>query len=251
MGGHAAGEVASQAVCSAMSEFLLSYRNEEDRFDQEDFSVALDHAYEALDENDTGDENKMGTTLVFARFHSDGCFVAHIGDSRVYHIRPSSKQVLYVSKDHSLVNDLVSLGELTPEQAKTSPQKNIITRALQPHQDYRAKADFKNLTDLKPGDYIYMCSDGMLENMDDKEIVNVLSLRESDTHKIELLREKTKDNRDNHSAHLIRIVSVDNPVRRRHYWWIAFIIAFLAILISFIVVHYVLHPRNPLFRVIN
>lgn len=243
MGGHAAGEVASKAVCAAMSEYLLSHRREEDRFEQVDFSAALKHAYDVLDENDTEDEKKMGTTLVLARFHSGGCFVAHIGDSRIYHIRPASKQILYVSKDHSLVNDLISLGELTPEQAKTSPQKNIITRALQPHQDYPAKADSENLTDLKPGDYIYMCSDGMLERMDDQELISILSLPESDIKKIDLLRDRTKDNRDNHSAHLIRInaiesVEPDDPVKAgsRSWRWLRIIaiMFFILLLCTFI-----------------
>lgn len=247
MGGHAAGEVASKAVCAAMSEYLLSHRREEDRFEQVDFFASLNNAYEALDENDTGDEKKMGTTMVFARFHSGGCFVAHIGDSRIYHIRPSSKQILYVSKDHSLVNDLIDLGELTPEQAKTSPQKNIITRALQPHQDYPAKADFENLTDLKPGDYIYMCSDGMLESMDNQELVSILSSPGSDSHKIDLLRERTKDNRDNHSAHLIRINSIESVelegsviVRNRIWRRLRIIALIILILLLFTFIGFVL-----------
>lgn len=210
MGGHAAGEVASLTVCKAMSEYVLSNQREDGLFEETDFSEALNHAYIALDEKDSGDEKKMGTTLVFVKFHEGGCFVAHIGDSRIYHIRPSSREILYVSRDHSLVNDLIELGELTIEEAKSSPQKNIITRALQPHQDKPAKADVKNLTDLKPGDYLYMCSDGMLEKMDDEAIVNILSLPKPDTEKIDILRGATKDNRDNHSAHLIRIISIES-----------------------------------------
>ena len=85
---------------------------------------------------------------------------------------------------------------------------------MQPHQDQFVRADCVNLTDLKEGDYIYMCSDGMLEQMEDREIVNILSLRKPDPEKIRILIGATKDNKDNHSAHLIRIRSVqdDNPV---------------------------------------
>jgi protein phosphatase len=207
MGGHAAGEVASQAVCTAMSDYILSHPEEDGRFDETVFAKALEHAYAALDAKDTDDEKKMGTTLAFAMFHPGGCFVAHIGDSRIYHIRPSGKQVLFVTKDHSLVNELIALGEMTPEEAKTSRQKNVITRAIQPHQDGPARADWVNLTDLKEGDYIYLCSDGMLEQMEDKELVEKLSSRRPDPEKVILLKEVTKDNRDNHSAWLIRIVS--------------------------------------------
>ena len=213
MGGHAAGEVASSTVCSAMSQFILSHPSENGVFDEKDFSAALEWAYAALDEKDTEDEKKMGTTLTFAMFHQGGCFVAHIGDSRIYHIRPSVKKVLFVTRDHSLVNDLIELGEMTPEEAKTSNRKNVITRAMQPHQDQEVLADCVNLTDLKDGDYLYMCSDGMLEQMNDLELVNILSLPKPDSEKIRILKGATKDNKDNHSAHLIKIVSVDRVQR--------------------------------------
>lgn len=210
MGGHAAGEVASQTVCEVMSDFIEKNSHQGGYFDKNDFDASLNAAYDALDAKDTEDEKKMGTTLTFVKFHTGGCFIAHIGDSRIYHIRPSEKRILYVTRDHSLVNDLIKLGELTPEEAKTSSQKNIITRAMQPNQESRTGADCLDITDIKAGDYIYMCSDGMLEQTDDEEIVNILSLDRSDAEKIEILRGATKDNKDNHSAHLIRIESVSD-----------------------------------------
>lgn len=205
MGGHAAGEVASQTVCETMSRYILEHPREDGYFDEDDFNAALNAAYDALDAKDTDDEKKMGTTLTFVKFHAGGCFIAHIGDSRIYHIRPSEKRLLHVTRDHSLVNDLVKLGELTPEEAKTSRQKNVITRAVQPNQESRTKADCLNITDLKEGDYFYMCSDGMLEQAEDEEIVNTLSLPRSDAEKIKILIGATQENKDNHSAHLIRI----------------------------------------------
>ena len=209
MGGHEKGEVASQTVCETMSAYIEQHRREDGFFDEEDFRKALSAAYDALDAKDTSTEKKMGTTLTFLKFHEGGCFVAHIGDSRIYQIRPATKSILLKTVDHSLVNDLVKLGEMTPEQALTSSQKNIITRAMQPHQERRAQADCTNLTDLQVGDYFYMCSDGMLEISEDSEIVNILSMNRSDADKIEILKGATRENRDNHSAHLIRIVSVD------------------------------------------
>lgn len=208
MGGHEAGEVASQTVCEAMSNYISAHLREDGQFDENDFQKALDVAYDALDANDTGSEKKMGTTLTFVRFHRGGCFVAHIGDSRIYQVRPSEKKILFVTRDHSLVNDLVSLGELTPEEARTSKQKNVITRAMQPHQERRTQADWKNITDIQSGDYFYMCSDGMLEQSEDREIVNILSMKRPDKEKMSILKGATAQNRDNHSAHLIRVVSV-------------------------------------------
>jgi protein phosphatase len=209
MGGHEKGEVASETVCRTMSAYIKSHPREDGLFDETDFQKALDAAYDALDAEDTSAEKKMGTTLTLVKYHAGGCFIAHIGDSRIYHIRPATRTVLYVTRDHSLVNDLVQLGELTPEQARHSKQKNIITRAMQPHQNRRDPADCCNLTDLQPGDFIYMCSDGMLEISRDADIVEILSKDAPDSEKIEVLRNLTRDNRDNHSAFLIRIVSVD------------------------------------------
>ena len=208
MGGHEAGEVASQTVCEAMSSYIAAHPGEDGFFGENDFQAALDAAYDALDARDSGSEKKMGTTLAFVRFHKKGCFVAHIGDSRIYHVRPSEKKILFVTRDHSLVNDLVALGELTPEEAKTSKQKNVITRAMQPNQERRTPADYKNLTDIREGDYIYMCSDGMLEQSEDHEIVNILSMDRTDDGKMKILQGATAENRDNHSAHLIRVVKV-------------------------------------------
>ena len=206
MGGHENGEVASQTVCHTMSSYIEQHRREDGLFEEADFRKALSTAYDALDAKDTAAEKKMGTTLTFVKFHKGGCFIAHIGDSRIYHIRPATKEILYKTRDHSLVNDLISLGEMTPEEARTSTQKNIITRAMQPHQERRAQADCINLTDLQVGDYFYMCSDGMLEISEDSEIVNILSMNRSDVDKVEILKGATRENRDNHSAHLIRIV---------------------------------------------
>ena len=210
MGGHDCGEVASQNTCGAMSDYIMNHPREDGFFDEEDFNAALDAAYDRLNSlDDPKSEKKMGTTLTFLKFHRGGVFIAHIGDSRIYHIRPSQKKILHVTRDHSLVNDLIALGELTPEEARTSKQKNIITRAIQPGQDRRARADCLNITDVREGDYFYMCSDGMLEISEDDEIRNVICMhRKTDAQKLDILKDVTKDNKDNHSAHLIHIVSV-------------------------------------------
>lgn len=205
MGGHECGEVASQTVCESMSSYIVSHPDT-------DFESALNAAYDALDAVDNNNGKKMGTTMTFLKIENDSCIVAHIGDSRVYQVRPSEKRILYVTRDHSLVNDLIACGELTPEEAKNSKQKNVITRAMQPNQEKRTKADVAILTDIKEGDYFYMCSDGMLEISEDEDIVNVLSMNITDEEKLEILRGVTVDNSDNHTAHLIHILSTDNSI---------------------------------------
>ena len=181
------------------------------------FLQALSAAYDALDAKDNGEERKMGTTLTFLCLHTNGATVAHIGDSRVYQLRPASKKsparIVFRTQDHSLVNDLVKIGEITEEEAKHHPQKNVITRAMQPCQEHRAKADIAHLTDIQPGDYFYMCSDGMLEETSDENILNIITKPNvTDEKKLERLRQVTEDNKDNHTAHLIHINKVEGKV---------------------------------------
>lgn len=208
MGGHDAGEVASQTVCEAMGRCLLHTEERTEAFDENDFKAALTAAYDALDEKDSNTPKKMGTTLTFARFHRGGCFLAHIGDSRIYHIRPS-QGILFQTRDHSLVNALFDAGELSYEELKTSRQKNIITRAMQPHLEHRFSADIKHVTDIRPNDYFFMCSDGMLEEMENPNLVNILSDEQAtDEEKRRILVKVSESSHDNHSAFIIHVLDV-------------------------------------------
>ncbi len=219
MGGHEAGEVASATVCEAMGKSILSaLPDPEGDFNAETFGKALNDAFLALDTKDDGTaKKKMGTTMTLLKLHSGGCFIAHMGDSRVYHIRPGKTReetrVVFRTEDHSLVNDLVRIGELTPEEARLSKQKNIITRAMQPHMERRPKADTYTSADIQPGDYFYLCSDGMLENMEDKQLCYFFSEEAGDDpQKVESLLKATQENRDNHSAILVHILDVADPI---------------------------------------
>lgn len=216
MGGHDAGEVASFTVCETMGNFITLNNNDNGNFSQEDFNSALNAAYDALDEKDNGADKKMGTTMCFLKFFNQGAFIAHIGDSRVYHIRPGKNgedtQIIWQTEDHSLINDLVKVGELTKEEARNSNQKNVITRAMQPHLDPRPKADIHIEEDIKPGDYFFMCSDGMLEQNgmeDGSTLKNIFSeTGGDDENKLQILKSVTQNNRDNHSAFIIHVKEV-------------------------------------------
>lgn len=210
MGGHEKGEVASATVCEAMSKTILSRWSPNEPLSDDLLLQAIEDAYDALDAKDNGEAKKMGTTMTFVCFHAAGVTVAHIGDSRVYQLRPANggqpAKIIFQTRDHSLVNDLIKLGDITEEEAKHHPQKNVITRAMQPCQERRAKADIKHLTDVQDGDYFYMCSDGMLEETSDDNLLYIICKKDvSDEQKIEMLRSVTKDNKDNHTAHLIHI----------------------------------------------
>ena len=195
MGGHEHGEVASQTFSKGMADFFTDNVSADDVLDDDTLKAAIEHAYQELDKKDDGAFKKMGTTLTLLYMHRGGVTCAHIGDSRIYHIRPG-KGLLYQS------------GEITYEEMKTSPQKNIITRAIQPGEENRMRADIIHITDIRPGDYFYLCSDGMLEQMEDYELAALFSSKDSDEKKRQKLIAETLDNKDNHSAYIIHVESV-------------------------------------------
>lgn len=212
MGGMDKGEVASAAVRDAISQMCESLYDPQKPFTDEQFQRALQQAYDALDAADVKHEGTMGTTMTFICFHVGGCLVAHIGDSRIYHLRPSMGYpdgVRFRSRDHSLVQQLYDLGEISYYDMATSPRKNVILKAMQPYQDQRTKATFAHITDVKPGDYFYLCTDGMLEQMEDDELLSIVGNPEkTDEEKTLQLIELTRNNADNHSAYLIRVKDV-------------------------------------------
>ena len=219
MGGHEHGEVASRLVCVSIPHFLRkAYLLENCALTDDDLKTSLGYAYQQLDLK--GDEGlkKMGTTLTLLNIGHKGVTALHMGDSRIYHIRPNFSStgggkeggILYQSRDHSLVFDLYQAGEITFEEMATFPQKNIITRAMQPGEENRMRPDIVHITDVQPGDYFYMCSDGMLEQMTNEELVALLSSDISDEEKRSQLIKGTANNKDNHSAWLIHIKDVIN-----------------------------------------
>jgi len=212
MGGHEAGDVASSTVCDYMGSYIDDHLSEGVSFSNELFERALENAFEGLDQRDTSDSTrKMGTTMSFLMFHEEGVTVAHIGDSRIYHFRPGVLEPLFKTRDHSLVNDMILLGKLTEEDARNASYKNIITRAMQPGKECRTKADIMLITDISADDWFYVCSDGMLEQMDDKELGKILTDNFlSENEKKDLLLNNTSSNMDNHSAIIIHVLEVIN-----------------------------------------
>ena len=205
MGGHEKGEVASQTVSTSLVEWFNT--NSILSLSDEQLREALDYAYSQLDEKDNGELKKMGTTFTLLFFDNQGVTAAHIGDSRIYHVRPGVG-VLYQSRDHSLVFDLFQTGEISYEEMATHPQKNIITRAMTPGLENRTHPDIIHITDVQQGDYFYICSDGMLEQMDNDELVSLFSLSVSNEEKRQQLISATVQNKDNHTAWIIQIKNV-------------------------------------------
>lgn len=202
MGGHDNGEVASRTAAKALGEYLTSCS----KIDSDIFKAGLSKAYDALDSIDTSTDRKPGTTMTALCINDDSYVAAHIGDSRIYHIRPSlynkdkgMSGLVYQSYDHSLVNDLLKAGELTEEEAKDFPQKNIITRAMQPHLAKRYKADIIESDDIKSGDYFFLCCDGVLEQLTNEALCEIIADKTiDDSKKLAKIKSicdgKTKDN---------------------------------------------------------
>lgn len=214
MGGHEKGEVASQTVCKSLVTWFNQNINTDDGFTDDQLREAIEYAYQQLDKYADGSFKQMGTTLTLLYVHAQGVTAAHIGDSRIYHIRPNSSplerlgEVLYQSRDHSLAFDLFQSGEISYDEMQNFTQKNVITRAMTPGEDNRMRPDIIHISDIQPGDYFYMCSDGMLEKMSNDNLTTLLSSEMEDEGKLQQLNADTSNNQDNHSAWLIHIKDI-------------------------------------------
>lgn len=212
MGGHENGEVASACVAETIGSITSSCPLCSTAEMQATFEKALQQAYCNLDELDKSEsERKMGTTLTFLAICRDGVLVAHIGDSRVYQLRPG-KGVVFQTRDHSLVNDLIAAGELSEEEARNLPQRNVITRAILPHQEYPAKAAYNILTDVRKGDVFFLCCDGVLEQLDNNDLCAYLLNEKPLQERMATIEKECKERatRDNNTAYLIEVSSVES-----------------------------------------
>lgn len=213
VGGSKKGELASRTVCDSFAASLKGLDFTKD-FSNNDFSKALDCAYDALDKKARGDYKDMATTLTFVCFHAEGCTMAHIGDSRIYLIRPE-EGILYRSDDHSLVNSMVHNGLITPEEAKDHPQQNIITRYMESvaKDENRCQATVIRWNNLKAGDYVFLCTDGVVHCISDDELTEILSdPLSNDNEKLFAISSKCKDSPDNNTAWLIPIIGIEENV---------------------------------------
>ena len=112
------------------------------------------------------DYQHMGTTLVCALAKEDLVMVGNIGDSRAYHI--NGEGIRQISRDHSVVESMVEKGDITPQEARRHPNRNLITRALGP--DTQAQADTFAVA-WHPGDFILLCTDGLVNTVSDQEML--------------------------------------------------------------------------------
>ncbi|WP_338874423.1 PP2C family serine/threonine-protein phosphatase [Spirosoma sp. SC4-14] len=213
IGGTDKGEVASQLLCMSIANYAVSMHNPV--FDTVHLQAALDQAYAAYSQymNQHPLVGRMGSTLALVQLHQHGVTVAHIGDSRIYQFR--NGKIIFQSRDHKQVNDMVEAGIITATQALTHPWRNRLSRAVTVSSDNptgaldRPMADISLLTDIQAGDYFFICTDGVLEHLDNDTLETVLATNMPDQAKIHslvaLCDGRTKDN---YSGYLIGIRNV-------------------------------------------
>jgi serine/threonine protein phosphatase PrpC len=166
MGGAAAGEVASKMAVEAMLQAM-----NHGPLTQETFQQAVDAANDRVHRSAEQDPSRagMGTTLVAMATRGGHAWVAHVGDSRCYRFRDGKLERL--TRDHSLVDEQVRLGQLTPAQAEVSPMRNVITRAVGTQDEVDADViDFV----VTQGDLYLLASDGLMREVDDQRIAGIL-----------------------------------------------------------------------------
>ena len=214
MGGHDNGEVASATVCQALGSYLDAHRPADGILTPEQFNEALSHAYDELDRQDTYAPKKMGTTMTCLCLHRNGYLVAHIGDSRIYQFRRG--EVVYQTEDHSLVNAYIKLGRITPAEAATHPQRNVILRAIQGSKQ-PVEAEVVTLSDILPGDYFFLCTDGVLQECPTEVLGEIFATSTSAMEiKIRIAERCAGHTRDNFSFYLVPVRNVktaDTPAR--------------------------------------
>ncbi|GAB2517732.1 PP2C family protein-serine/threonine phosphatase [Spirosoma aerophilum] len=210
MGGADKGEIASQLVCNAIQEYSTAM--DSPVFDLVHLQTALDQAYEAyyMYFQQHPFVSRMGSTLALLQIHQEGLTIAHIGDSRVYQLRAG--KIIFQTKDHRQVNDMVESGIITATQALTHPWRNRLSKAIvasstdKRNNLIRAVPDLITLTDIRAGDYFFMCTDGLLEQVDDYALEATLAGDIPDQAKIQSLQTLCDgQTRDNYSGYLIGI----------------------------------------------
>ncbi len=210
MGGADKGEVASQLLCDAIVQYASSM--DYPIFDLVHLHTALGLAYEAYHDylSQHPFVSRMGSTLALLQLHEQGATVAHIGDSRVYQLRDG--EIIFQTQDHRQVNDMVEAGIITATQALTHPWRNRLSRAVVVSStdgdgtSARPTPAITVLTDIRAGDYFFMCTDGVLETIDDYTLTSLLASNMPDQAKAESLQALcSEQSKDNYSGYLIGI----------------------------------------------
>lgn len=206
MGGHQAGEVASREAVERLCALF------QQRIDScpKDIACAEEVMRTLIQEvnamvyrigRESPELRGMGTTLCCVYLHPEGLIYGHVGDSRIYRLRKGKLELL--TQDHSLLRELIELGQLSEQQAEDFLYKNIITRAIgtEPYVEPSIAH-----TSLEPGDQIMLCTDGLTDLLSDEDIrETLLKNPEEDIVKLLVKKAKQKGGNDNITVILINV----------------------------------------------
>ena len=203
MGGAAAGEVASHAAVAAMVEAFCgaSVEGDASRLLERGIAEANRRVFSQAERE--ASLHGMGTTLVSLLVRAGRVWIAHVGDSRCYRLRAGSLERM--TQDHSLVDEQVRLGQMTPSEAEMSPLRNVITRAVGTRETVTPDVD-ESATE--PGDLFLLCSDGLTKEVAEERLAGLLSGDASDLPALcqKLIDEANDEGgSDNITAILVRI----------------------------------------------
>lgn len=170
MGGHEAGEIASEITANTLAELAPSH------LDAEGLTAAVEAAnYNVMKAPRQGiGRDGMGTTLTAAMLEGERLLIAQVGDSRAYLLHKGHLQ--QITRDHSLMADLIEAGQITPEEARVHPNRSVITRAI--GSDIHMRPDIYELN-VDAGDRILLCSDGLSSMISNNAIESIMR-RQSD-----------------------------------------------------------------------
>ncbi len=211
MGGHAAGEVASEMAVRYVARELGSLRGLGDDQVADRMRTAIRAANGAIFQRTLTEHDKrgMGTTVTTLVLYETRFLIGQVGDSRAYLHRDG--RLIQLTKDHSYVQEQVDAGYLTPEQARTHPYSNVITRCVGANSDVMPDI---YLGTVKPQDLFLLASDGLTGMLDDPELAQIMNGDRMPQERVDALI--TEANRhgglDNITAIIVRIDSVDAVV---------------------------------------
>ena len=211
MGGHKAGDYASDlAVETVVKEAGASLEKSPSRILGHAITIANRILRQRASENFA--LSGMGTTLVAATCIGRFLEVANVGDSRLYVI---GDEIVQITEDHSLVEEMVRMGGIGREEARNHPDKNIITRAIGARDD--VEVDFFNL-ELQTGDMVLRCSDGLTNMVDDETICRILKNGKSLRDRVEELVRTANENggRDNISVIVIETLADEESYEKSY-----------------------------------
>jgi protein phosphatase len=209
VGGSDAGEIASR---EAAQSFIRTYYESKKRPEAavRESVQFTNHVIFDLSHDQGGSYRKMETTLTGFVLVDGWIHIGHVGDSRLYRIRPEQNEIVQLTRDHSEVAELMRMGILTADEARRHPRRNVITRSV--GSKFVAQADYRS-EPLRVGDIFVVCTDGLWEPLEDADILEIVrtgSPSECCTRLTDMALERQTN--DNLSVQVVKVLELEEGV---------------------------------------